>query len=160
MRKVTLDYVAGFFDAHGVVGLSIARNSGCVLGFAPMVVLGFQVAMKDAHILKAIMDVIQVGGIHVKGGSEGFQLRVNALRDALWLIDLLMPKTLLKNRELSIAKEIISLKLNSTIPYSRKVTLRILELALELNSLHSYNLRARAARPKILALIHSLGNAH
>lgn len=93
-------YIAGFFDGEGCISSHINRNVKIII------------AQKFPNILRHIYEVIKLGKIwecysHTQS-SLSYQLRVTSQKQVRNFIDLILPYTLIKKRQLEIAIKLMN----------------------------------------------------
>jgi hypothetical protein len=125
--SISLDYIAGFFDGEGSVGIKASKTakSWCGVTFVPRLAI----YQKTPEILEKIAVELGLGNKKFKlrhrlTGSKGaygecYRLDIQKLDDVLRIAKALLPRCQLKKRQLEIVTEAAKLLLETGYPQRR-----------------------------------------
>jgi len=126
-ENVSLDYIAGFFDGEGSVGIKVSRDSKRKYAYF----FGGRIAItqKDRTILDAIQKTLGFGVVTMKGDGC-YRLTINSENDCLRFIELMENRVLLKREQLRLLKEFYKYRKKCRDwHFSKESTLALLNLA-------------------------------
>lgn len=135
-------WLAGFFDGEGFVGILLNTRSSSPYGFRWLPWIN--ISQKDSHILQQIKDFIGTGFVTSKRGKRGCpQYILNNKMGLRKFLDIVLPHSMVKSKELSLLDEALHLQRGSGYPNTRETALRILDIIDELRAL---KIRRRATQ--------------
>jgi hypothetical protein len=136
---LSLEWIAGFFDGEGNAGAIITRGSyRSVFGFSIEPRIG--ISQKTVDILREIQQQLGVGCL-CKQRPDHWRLHIQAQDDCLKFIELIVPLSHLKVKQLLLVKEVIetmhgNAKRNVDIGFRRARMMKALELIERLRHLN------------------------
>jgi hypothetical protein len=138
-KRLSLDYIAGFFDGEGSVTLGIYRSPKTKYGFGFFTRIS--ISQKQPEVLFLIKQSLGFG--EVETFKEYSNYRIRKKPDVLRFIDLMQPKVNIKKAQLMLLKEAIVILYKQIekgkcprTPYTKEETLQLLEIANKLRALN------------------------
>ena len=110
MVKLSLDYIAGFFDGEGSFVVKISRDDRYRSGYH--VVIKVTITQKDRGILEMIKETLGIDAkiyFHSRSRDKLWYLEIYRLDDVRKFVNLVCPRLVLKKDECARVSKIITL---------------------------------------------------
>lgn len=158
-KKVSLDYIAGFYDGEGSVSLIIHRMPSAMFGYQFMPSIA--ISQKDPTILQKISQTLQIGRIYQPFKCRQAYLSIRNKADCARFIKIFKNRVNLKRQQLQLLEKAIKIlrkpcgfsHVNYDKPYTKEeclILLDIVEKIRELNGFKQHGIDTNEVRTKII----------
>ena len=133
--KSRYSYIAGFLDADGYITIKIEKSKTCRLGYRARVRMGFAQSRSRKFVLDRLLDFIKSGTVSEYDHNNMAEYVISDQKAIFDLLTNIEPFTIVKKKQLKLAKEFILLK---KVGYTKESLMEMKDLELKMSKLNSY----------------------